>query len=517
MDWTISQIVNSTKIVNQDEIFDDSKCSEQDQGTTLENSHSIQISEEKDDPNEITYSIIDDPEQPFNNNFLFYKEEEKQTNLKDILESKVFSNRKKLQSKRFPLFEQSKSNKSNNTHYIKQSRVTNEIRSNRMKWPRKFSDDIDLSKKLKKRKNQRDQMISNICINFNKNEIRDSSLTDMNSICSKNQNKSIPSMQKTENSFQENCQNCIPSMTKFKKSKKKHKFKKVFDPKIFLSSMNKNSKSDNLQEKFNIFLFLPQLVLLNNIFKTNLNKNLNQNSSKHKTKSSKLISETVTNISMNSSQKQSLKSFRLTEDQKHKKISKKLKRAWNLNQQIPVNIFKKQVRYMSLTSNQSKDNCSLRSSKEEQNNEDKDYFFGMKRSGRITRQRKSKLDAKNKIKNSMLRKRKQRAPLGEEKEHLEYKRLVGLKRDLNDFLGKRETPSNLSIDNFYVPHLKQQKSEEHLKRVHSHFDQIISPNIKQKHLNSTSHDVNFEYVEFLDFSFKNINKPNFLGSNVNSK
>lgn len=263
---------------------------------------------------------------------------------------------------------------------------------------------------------------------------------------------------------------------------KRPRFKKIFDPRQFYEELKTTPESENLREKFNIFLFLPQLLLLNNMC-TRGKGGLEVESRCYESRriaTGKGGSETNTNVSLSTSQRFSTKSG-LTEDQKHRKISKKLRRAWNLNQQISVNIFKKQVRFLG----------PERSAQAEKLNpegiemSEKDVF-GMKRVRKATTQRRSKLEAKNKIKKSMMRQRKLRAPLGEEKEHLEYKRLVGLKRDLGEF--RRDCGQET--------------------RGRRHFDGPAKTPREGR---------NFEYVEFLDFSFKNINKPNFLAANVQPK
>ena len=265
------------------------------------------------------------------------------------------------------------------------------------------------------------------------------------------------------------------------------KFKKIFDPREFYAGLQTAPESEDLREKFNIFLFLPQLLLLNNVCqggKASLKVESRGYESRRLT-AGKGSSETNTNVSMNTSQRLSAK-LALTEDQKHRKISKKLRRAWNLNQQISVNIFKKQVRFREPGKRSRAENPNEQGERVDASEND---VFGMKRARRVTTQRRSKLEAKNKIKKSMMRQRKQRAPLGEEKEHLEYKRLVGLKRDLSEFRRASERGA------------RGQRDFEGLRGT---------PGVARR-------KGNFEYVEFLDFSFKNINKSNFLAVDVQSK
>jgi hypothetical protein len=268
-------------------------------------------------------------------------------------------------------------------------------------------------------------------------------------------------------------------------------------------------------------LYLPHLILLNNIVNNNKNsikKNKLQPLISTLSKKSKLISDSITNMSTNSSSKQHGKPTGLTEYQKHRKIAKKLKRAWNLNQKMPVNIFKKQVRYIN-------HDPTFDSNKSETSSltQDKNQYINVKCSGLKKMERKSKLKAKNKIKNSMLRQRKQRATFKSDREHLKYKRLVGLKRDIKDFLDNEDThvdsqssicrldmSNGLSLDS-NVGRLKSQRMD-----FHPHFGQIISPKLTNDSVdggNSLKNKLVFEHVEFLDFSFKNINKPNFLVSN----
>lgn len=316
------------------------------------------------------------------------------------------------------------------------------------------------------------------------------------------------------------------------RTKKKARFKKIFDPKTFSSHLMHSSNSKNIQEKFNMFLFLPQLLLLNNLFqsKQTLNKNYkiihpeNIEDSRNQ-----IIFDKNSNISTNSSQKPTMKSTTLTESQKYRKISRKLRRAWNLNQKIPINIFKKQVRYLSTSKNKMPgSNVSLKEESSNTSNVDdkqeKEMFFGMKRK---SHQRKSKLVAKNKIKNSMIRQRKQRAPLGEEKEHLEYKRLVGLKRDLGDFLKNnkkdatkvKENKKGFSFENLFLSCSLEEKNHNQ-NNFFSNLDRAIKTDSRKKAtMKSKKSGIpkdQFEYVEFLDFSLKKINKPNFLVSEVNN-
>lgn len=262
--------------------------------------------------------------------------------------------------------------------------------------------------------------------------------------------------------------------------RKKSKFRKIFDPKKFYASLQGSPESEELREKFNIFLLLPQLLFLNNLQKeaqAELKVESRSYESRRKGQS-KGSSERCTNVSLSTSQKQTTKSKGITDNQKQCKIAKKLRRAWSLNQQISMNIFKKQVRFFDPRREES----SLLSETLARQNFGESDVFGMKRARRATLQRRSKLEAKNKIKNSMMRQRKQRAPLGEEREHLEYKRLVGLKRDLGEFL---EGADRGKVD---------------------------SAERRKKKAKATQG--NFQYVEFLDFSFKNINKSNFLAVGV---
>ena len=504
MNWTNPQITKSSEYLDHENIFTMGRNADKEDNISLENAHSIEMSGDNELAGDFVYNDYDENKQC---DFMLFRQETTKTDLKDILENKVlFDRNKNANQKSLSVLDNvvQKNEKKINVKNL------NRRSSDESGWNRKFSDDLILSKQLKRRKRKTRPPVKDICFEFDKTEFQDCSLLDSESRLS-NLNHSVPSITEKVNKFQNNCAKYINSVEMTKTSNKKFKFKKIFDPKKFFSSNGSVTKFENFQEKFNMFLFLPQLLLFNNMLNSNLSKaNPKQtpNPPKPLNKNPKQSSETITHISMNSSQRFSSKSNKLTDHQKHKKISKKLRRAWNLNQQIPINIFKKQVRYKSLANlspNSNEEACNLK--------DEKDQFFGMKRSARMSRQRKSKLDAKNKIKNSMLRRRKQRAPLGEEKEHLEYKRLVGLKRDLDDFLGNE---SNSSIEHLFGSNLNSKKCTK--QRVSSHFDQIISPPLQNAKNHRFGRDgMNFEYVEFLDFSFKNINKPNFLVTNITSK
>ena len=182
----------------------------------------------------------------------------------------------------------------------------------------------------------------------------------------------------------------------------------------------------------------------------------------------------------------------MTKDQKYKKLSKKLRRAWNLNQQIPVNIFKKQIKVVR---NDFQDDIYEVS---EEDCIDKKYYFDFQNKNNFkynqNRERKSKLEARNKIQKT-IDERKNRVSSCNGREQVEYKRLIGLKWKVDVSLFPKIQNKDLSS--------------------------LLSPSINKKILTSLVKNSkikkkddledDFEYIEFLDFSFKNINKPNFLG------
>ena len=323
-----------------------------------------------------------------------------------------------------------------------------------------------------------------------------------------------------------------PALSKLKK-KRRYRYRKVFDPKKFFENNQKQSSPSELQQKFGLFLFLPQFIFLNDLW--NLEKSgteLISKSKKRSQPSKKLASSTDpnTSVSMTNSVLERAKPKRLSEEQKHRKIAKKLKRAWNLNQQIPVNVFKKQVGFSRIS--YQKEFPSENPDFKEQPltiphspdpREFNDSSLGLTSKKGPTSERKSKLKARNKIQNSILRQRKLRAPSGQGKEQSQYKRLVGPKRNI-DQLRDLESGKK-SYESFLTPIVKQSKenkaSEKLRTSVLGNFENGLfcrrNTNERGDSSRKRAHQGRLEYVEFLDFSFKNINKPNFLVTDHLSK
>lgn len=154
--------------------------------------------------------------------------------------------------------------------------------------------------------------------------------------------------------------------------------------------------------------------------------------------------------------------------QKTYKLTKKLRRAWNLNQHISMNVFKKQI---AIPKPQTQDSDS-----EPETTELASDSFPILRSDR--RQRRSKLEAQSKIRESIRRRKKQRIRQGVCPEAIEYKRLIG-KRGADDVF------------------VRSRGSEGDGEQVSLHS--------RDKLGKYGSMGVEWEFVEFLDFSFKNIN------------
>jgi hypothetical protein len=443
------------------------------------------------------------------NNFLFYKhEEDEKINLKEILNNETISPSQNI--KGFHSLLNSKiQDKNQNVNYKASNKNKfdqNEFLNNQMTapifLPSHSSNEVFKMKKIQNEFKQNYDKIKDMNRKSYKNEPKENSLFELND----SHDEDMGAIHQKLNLFQHRCKNYFKSVVSRKRIKK-YKFKKIFDPKDIPLSMN----SGEFHKKLSIFLYLPQLVLFNQFSKARSLFNSN------KLDKFKLFSDSTTNISINLSQNNPSNSSRILKIDKYKKISKKIKRAWKLNQKIPVNIFKKQVRYLI----KHKKSTSIRSesSLESSSNDDHQCLL-MKNSGRISKERKSKLEAKNKIKNLMIRQRKQRSSPKTEKEYFGYKRLVGLKRNLQEFRDNEEfsfkkskhQESDISFKNHLYPSLKKPNYKNLGKVFENQVDPPSFPNLKifNSIQRSCRNKAEFEYVEFLDFSLKNINKPNFL-------
>ena len=149
------------------------------------------------------------------------------------------------------------------------------------------------------------------------------------------------------------------------------------------------------------------------------------------------------------------------------KLTKKLRRAWNLNRHISMNVFKKQIAIRKYRESDSESECS----------EGRMEAFNILPSNR--KQRRSKLQAQSKIRESIRRRKKQRIRQGECFEALEYKRLIG-KRVAEDVFVKSGGSRKEGDEGSYASGEREKTGTERRPGE-------------------------WEYVEFLDFSFKNIN------------
>ena len=312
------------------------------------------------------------------------------------------------------------------------------------------------------------------------------------------------------------------------KKKSKTKFRKVFEPKNLFNKIEMPMLSNDFKEKLSMFLFLPYFINMNH-------KNGSKNTSiPSNEKSKNLLSTPLKSLKQTCDIKTNLsndlsvtdQTIRLTEDQKTQKIAKKLRRAWNLNQQIPVNVFKKQVQHFETNAHQSvhkEFNTELTTVPLKRSAENFDFepYFGIKNKRSKLLQRKSKVLARNKIKSFMLQQKKKRTPVSQGKEYEEYRQLIGLKRDTD----QTQLKENLFIEKLTLPDSNDQgkqhrsflspMSEEQPKDfVEQRFCQLLSS--KMFHPTSVGCTVPFTAnrvnLEFLDFSFKNINKTKFFGN-----
>ena len=317
--------------------------------------------------------------------------------------------------------------------------------------------------------------------------------------------------------------------TNKKKTKKRHK--KIFHPREYFAKINFPEIGKDFQEKLKMFMFLPQFLCMTQM---NLAKKIKVPESQisHKKNQTKKLGnswEIKTNTSLITLPNEK-PIHRLTENQKVKKISKKFKRAWNLNQKLPINVFKKQVclseDHFKAATPQEAENGFLSDNKFDCEHYSRQSSKIVKLIPQIKLQRQSKLKAKNKIENSMIMKKKKRASSSLGKEQLEYKRLVGLKKEIallcpktnndneNIFNFNSQYGQKLAcFDNFLTPikNIEKRKYVDNKNDFH-YFDFKNDLNKSASTLGSKVLGLSFE---FLDFSLKNINKTNF--SSLNNK
>lgn len=312
-----------------------------------------------------------------------------------------------------------------------------------------------------------------------------------------------PSIQDISTSFQKN--KIVPSDVHLNKNPV---YSKIFDPVVFDEYYKNKNCEEGLDKKINFFLLLPQILNYQNLVDSELFNNVQidmpiflkeeKNSTEHSKFNENIGNGQVQDENFEHTSKEKKQGSTLSEDQKYKKISKKLRRAWNLNQQIPVNVFKKQIKVLSL---QNEDDLSGFSGEVLQNGS-KNYFEAYEQSSCQNirnKERKSKMEARNKIQKT-INERKKRVSSCQGKEQLEYKRLVGLKRTVDSSLFSKDQDKNQEISNLLSPSTNKQ---------------FISSFHQNAKLKNNKNDF-FDYIEFLDFSFKNINKPNFLDNSFES-
>lgn len=318
-------------------------------------------------------------------------------------------------------------------------------------------------------------------------------------------NSKNTSVKDISNLFNEEKKNTFPFIENQKSS-----FTKIFDPTIFDKFYKDDKSKQDLEKKFNFFLKLPQILNFDNLNNCKLlqdikiDKPIFLDEEKHSTEDSKINEKANKRIlqkdKMETLIKEQKQISQLSEDQKYKKISKKLRRAWNLNQQIPVNVFKKQIIIINIDNEEDLSEFS----EDAQLSQNKTYFDFYEKSSfknNTNRERKSKMEAKNNIQ-KRINERKKRVSSCNGKEQLKYKRLVGLKREVDKSLFPKNQTNNKNLSNLLSPTVNQQFLSSFVK------------NGKSK--KNKKFDEYFEYIEFLDFSCKNINKPIFFGNSLES-
>jgi hypothetical protein len=318
-------------------------------------------------------------------------------------------------------------------------------------------------------------------------------------------NSKDTSMKNITNFFNDEKKNSFPFVQNQKSS-----FTKIFDPNIFEKFYQDEKSKQDLEKKFNFFLLLPQILNFDNLNNCKLlndikiDKPIFLDEEKYSTEDSKLNEKlhkkAFARDQMNVCPKEQKHISQLSEDQKYKKLSKKLRRAWNLNQKIPVNVFKKQIKIINVDN----DEDISEFSEDDQLSQNKNYFhFYQKDSfnNNTNRERKSKMEARNKIQKT-INERKKRVSSCNGKEQLKYKRLVGSKKEVDNLLFPKSQVNNKNLSNLLSPSINQQFLSSFVKNGKS-----------SKNKNLSDH---FEYIEFLDFSCKNINKSNFFRNSFGS-